>query len=534
MNRKIGVILIIAIVVTLAIEQEARAAWLGTWAKRVKLSIDNGDINAPLSDFPILVRLSSSSGINNEDVTAVFTEVGANDKKIAVTKSDGTTQCYVEIEKWNYVASPITSSEAWLWVKVSGTDSVSDSADTELYLYYDGSQSDNTTYVGDIASTAAQNVWSSDYRSVYHLNHDAADENALDSLGAFDAEEYFAPDGNMDVAGIAGKGDYFDGDDYLGDNPHWGVGGAHTYSVWVKFSTLHDGTILEDGKLTYGHALVILASGKIAYREEYNRANNYLDSISSYDDGSWHYVCGGHTGSVQFLYIDGELDQQQTQGDGNVDVSGARIGNTNGENPGFGDKKSHPLQATLDELRVSAINRSAAWIKASYESERDDLLNFGSEEITISVVLRNANDTDYYTTWAVGSKDVNNVTIMDTANCVLVKNDSTGAEDFSVSTTGTNWAFASAAGENQCVLMGLFNGNSAPPEGNFSTTYDLIDGTTRWATQSAGNGLYEGASDGDNVAASSGEKLYIYLKTPSSVTQGDEETITVTIGCRGH
>ena len=64
------------------------------------------------------------------------------------------------------------------------------------------------------------------------------------------------------------------------------------------------------------------------------------------------------------------------------------------------------------------------------------------------------------------------------------------------------------------------------------TSYDLIDGTTRWASVSAGNGLYEGTDDGDNVAEETGEKFYMYLKTPSSVTQGSEETITVTIGIR--
>ena len=153
----------------------------------------------------------------------------------------------------------------------------------------------------------------------------------------------------------------------------------------------------------------------------------------------------------------------------------------------------------------------------------------------ISVVLRDAGDTGDYTTWALGSgKVINTVYLMDTGNCVLVKNDGNVSEDFSIQGVGVNWTLGSVNGENQCVLMGLFNGNSAPVEGAFSTTYDIINGTTRWATVSGGNGNYEGANDGDNVAAGSGEKLYIYLKTPSSVTSGLQETITVTIGSREH
>ena len=155
----------------------------------------------------------------------------------------------------------------------------------------------------------------------------------------------------------------------------------------------------------------------------------------------------------------------------------------------------------------------------------------------LSVTLRNAGDTADYTTWALGSgKDLDTVYIMNNTEYVLVKNNgSPVAEDFSISAAGTNWTLSDATGLNTCVLMGLFNGNSAPVAGNFSTTNDLINGTTVWATyQVDGSGKYQGTNDGDNVSASTGEKLYIYLKTPSLLTQGSEESITVTVGCREH
>ena len=153
----------------------------------------------------------------------------------------------------------------------------------------------------------------------------------------------------------------------------------------------------------------------------------------------------------------------------------------------------------------------------------------------ISVTLLNAGGTEDYTTWAIGTdRAVDTVYLMTTANCVLVKNDGNVAEDFSIEGTGSSWTLATTNAENQCVLMGLFNGDTAPVEGAFSATYDIIDGSTRWATTSAGNGIYEGANDGDNVAVNAGEKLYIYLETPLTVTSGLQETITVTIGAREH
>ena len=157
----------------------------------------------------------------------------------------------------------------------------------------------------------------------------------------------------------------------------------------------------------------------------------------------------------------------------------------------------------------------------------------------ISVVLRNAGDTGDYTTWVLGSgKEVDTVYLMDTDTGVLVKNDGNVSEDFSIQITDTtNWTVSTDGNNdvNKAVFMGLFNGNSAPGAGDFNILYDLILTTVKWATTSGDDGNYEGVlNDGDNVVAGSGEKLYIYLKTPSSVTSGLPETITVTIGSREH
>jgi hypothetical protein len=43
--------------------------WLSGWDKRVRITIDHSDISANLSNFPVLVHLSSSSGINNDNLS---------------------------------------------------------------------------------------------------------------------------------------------------------------------------------------------------------------------------------------------------------------------------------------------------------------------------------------------------------------------------------------------------------------------------------------------------------------------------------
>lgn len=147
-------------------------SWLSDWAKRVKIILDHNDIDAALSNFPHLVYLSASSGHSNKDVSFVFDELGsdANRKKIAVTKADGITQCYVEIEKWDHV-----NEKAWLWVKIPDVDP---DVDTELYLYYDSAHADNNDWVGDPSDAVVHNVWDDDFVLVLHM-----EEGLVDSSG---------------------------------------------------------------------------------------------------------------------------------------------------------------------------------------------------------------------------------------------------------------------------------------------------------------------------------------------------------------
>ena len=86
-----------------SITQTIVRKWLSGWDKRVKITIDHNDVTSDLTNFPVLIYLSDSSGRNNDDVTFVFNELNsdANRQKIAVTTNDKTTECYVEIEKWN-------------------------------------------------------------------------------------------------------------------------------------------------------------------------------------------------------------------------------------------------------------------------------------------------------------------------------------------------------------------------------------------------------------------------------------------------
>jgi hypothetical protein len=141
-------------------------AWLAGWDNRIKMTIDKDQVDGDLENFPVPIYLSTSSGQSNDDVTAIFDELStvSGTKKIAITTDDEETQCYVEIERWDW-----DNEKAWLHTKIP---TIASGTDTDIYIYYDKDHTDNTSYVGDVESTPAQAVWDSNFKAVYHLGED--------------------------------------------------------------------------------------------------------------------------------------------------------------------------------------------------------------------------------------------------------------------------------------------------------------------------------------------------------------------------
>ena len=365
----------------------ATPVWLSGWDKRVRITIDNNDVDSALSNFPVLVYLSnSSSGRNNEDVSFVFDELqsDANRKKIAVTTSDG-TQCYVEIEKWDDA-----SEQAWLWVEVP---SISATSDTDLYLYYDNAHADNTNYVGDPNSTPAENVWDTNFKGVWHMTEvNATDSTSNNNDGTESGGVTYTDSGKIDGA------DVFDGaDDYVSisaDLAQW-LGKTASLSVWIKTTQIGNDVFWSAPGITGveenggGNDVFwgwIDASGRICIQAGDTAGANTTSAIN---DGNWHHIFmtrNSTSGEVK-IYANGILNDTATSDTGdktNSFYSIGRIEDTGGTPEYF--------NGTIDEVRISNTTRSDAWIKASYESERDDLLDFGAEDREIDYVDNNTSN----------------------------------------------------------------------------------------------------------------------------------------------
>ena len=116
------------------------------------------------TDIPVLITIGSSIGDGEKrdtTLTRIFDEIGANNKKIAITSADGVTQQFVCIAQWDESAE-----QAYIWFRADaiGQYGLGDKRQArKFYLYYDGLADDNTTYVGDPGDTPSDNVWQNFY-----------------------------------------------------------------------------------------------------------------------------------------------------------------------------------------------------------------------------------------------------------------------------------------------------------------------------------------------------------------------------------
>ncbi len=355
-------------------------AFLGTWANRIKLRVLSSKVDSALSNFPVLIKISSSSGSNDFDATRVFDELASNANrfKIAITTSDGSTQVPVEIELWDH-----SNSVAWLHAKIP---SVSDTDDTILYLYYDILQADNTTYIGDTGDAIAETVWDSDFMAVYHLGQDPSGGagSILDSTGTNNGEPFNMEAGDL-VDSLVGEGLDFDAtNEYINCGSDSSIDDITTITVEHvinpdTFGENNAGRVVNKNQNT--------TEGWDSYIESNNNRARFFSTWTG-DDGLWsadnaitlgndHYIAttydGGSVANDPIIYLNG-VSQTVTEQDtptGTLELDAANdlfIGSLTGAIRTF--------DGVISEVRISDSIRTPGWINATSNSLWDTLVEF--------------------------------------------------------------------------------------------------------------------------------------------------------------
>ncbi len=401
-------------------ETSAQSAdWLGGWANRIEFMVDHSRISGDLADFPILVHLSASSGINSADLSLLFKELGSNEnrRRIAFTAADGLTECKAEIETWD-----TANKNAYIWVNVPR---ISSSSDTHLFVYFDRKHPDNVSHIGDPGSSVAADVWDSHYVLVQHLSSapTIVDSSARQHTGQALAIPGRDSKDTVTLVGTRlGTGAYFNGESAyvrVPDHDDFSLPttGYLTSSFW--FSPTAEWTHGAELTQFLGKGLYpcewIWGLGPYSgtdYRS-YQICLYYFDPSGGagpgagvgmnagirFNLGDWLYCVArtsmtGNVISVTVYYPPGTKEKTQRTDTSYVSL---RDNSRRVENRAPLDDPTYPIRientssnfcigtlenqwftykGILDENRLSNVFRSDSWIDASYYSETDQLVKY--------------------------------------------------------------------------------------------------------------------------------------------------------------
>ena len=341
---------------------------------RKKITIDSSKIDEDLIHFPLPIDLGPYVGINGADVTDIFDEVGSNYFKIAITKPDGTTQLYIEVEQWDVIGQ-----KALLWVSKSDF-TISSTSDTDLYLYYDSTATDNSGYVGLPGSRTE--VWNSDFAAVYTMAQDpsAGAGSILDST--YNGNDG-TPAGSMTssdlVAGRLGHAIDFDGvdDRILFSDLTMMNFSISDFAVSVAFKAdvsqpnAYPILLTSDIGATYGTGSVFLSDGAYGGVFDFSvGSTRIVNSGISVKDGVWHHGVLKRTAGVFAIILDN-----------GTPVEAAAVYAVDFSTLTFGFALYSPTN-TAGKVIISSVRffsgaHSPAWIAADYHAQTDNLLTFG-------------------------------------------------------------------------------------------------------------------------------------------------------------
>ncbi len=356
-------LLLVSLMILLSSAAEA-SWWDADFHHRLNLTIDSSFIDSDIEDFPLLVKLNSSN-FN-------FSAADEDGHDIRILDSE---ESLLDFERSRHDAE---DEEAEYWVSVP---SISAEEDTLLYVYYGNEEASD--------ASSPSTVWNDDFVGVWHMGEDTATET-FDSTG--DNDGTFGGNLPTTIEGKTGYAQDFFGADYISAGTVGATTAGGTISLWVqipdraadyerRFIGHVDPVDDWDNRLFIGDSNdrdfdLYIGLGDtwdldtnilVPPEEEWFHVALAWEETSAGSGDYWVYFDGAEVSSGTYSGLDSLAGQFD-------------IGNTgHTEERGVGDETTEH-STYIDEVRWANTPLSADWIRASYHSEDNSLIDYGGME----------------------------------------------------------------------------------------------------------------------------------------------------------
>ena len=337
---------------TTSADVQVHLNWYNTsWMYRKIIIIDHKKVAATLVNYPLLVNISSSSDL------ALHAQADGND--ILFTSSDGTTKLNHEIEKYT---SGTGSLQAWVQIPL-----LSSTRDTTIYMYY-----------GNDSAPDQQNIsgtWDGNYAAVWHLKEISGSQK--DSTGHANNLTMINMTNQGSVSGQIDGADQFNGStNYIAASHSSSLTLAHAFTLeaWINPAQ----TATEKGNsqtiMRNAHSSPPWQSFILNYSVPqnnlciswFNTAGAEFDYCGSMtlSTNTWYLVVATYDGSTLHTYVNGVEDTVY----GSSALKGILL-QADSQFMISQNTEVHAFNGMIDEVRVSNIARSAAWLQTQYENQ---------------------------------------------------------------------------------------------------------------------------------------------------------------------
>ena len=324
------------------------AQWLEDYSHRFRITVNESLVpgSEPLTGFPVLFSFSDPILRSTGNGGAVFFPDGLD---LCFTDQDSVTVLDYEIESYDPDSGSISA-----WIRIP---TLSAEANTDLFLYFGNP---DALPLWDTAG-----VWSNHYTAVWHLADDPSGL-APQITDATSSMNHGTTGGDMSVDNMVdGKisgGIQFDGVDDYAIMPAGGFNTeAGTVELWIKLDSLPE----SNSEYFFAHRQENPMTDRVYLRvwsdgEWGTGMGDTYDLIrgDTLDTGSWHHLALAWDSAEVSGFLDGAQDFGP--------VSYAALDTVREIYVMTWMPDSESASGTLDELRVSDIDRDSAWIAASY------------------------------------------------------------------------------------------------------------------------------------------------------------------------